>query len=152
MERTKGHILADVRFAAEYGSLNERFWLHVDTTVSLLQIAAGCFALAGAFVSPPVTAAAGIVIAALSAVQLGLRPRERAYQFREARRKFIELDAHASQLDDAELDAKRRLLIAEAPQGLRALSNPAHNIVNQRHGYPALMQLTLPERLALLAA
>ncbi|MBT9486812.1 MAG: hypothetical protein IV093_04805 [Rubrivivax sp.] len=133
-ERTLGIAIAEVRFAIEFGSLNERFWQRLDTTFNVVQCLFGMLALAGVFsLHEALLAIAGTVIAVISALQLTLRPLQTSIEFRDARRKFQDLNRRVALLTLTEIDGELEDLRREAPHGLHALERPAFNRVNERH-------------------
>lgn len=135
--RTLGHAVMDVRYAIEYGELHEKLWSHIDTGISLVQIAAGALALAGVLTPGRwLTAAAGITLAVLSSVQLCFKPRERSIEFRDTRRKLHDLNANAWSMSLQDVDRALEQIKSEAPRGLDALARPAQNRVLASNGYP----------------
>lgn len=149
MPRTLEIAIAEVRYGAEYGSLNERFWTRIDTAMNVVQMVSGALALAGALKSPALTAAAGVVLAVISGLQLSLQPLRRAIEFRDAKRAFHDLNARAPALTLEQMDAELERLRGAAPQGLSAFAMPALNIVNARHGHDKAYDLKWNERLAM---
>ncbi|MDM0043768.1 hypothetical protein QTH91_04670 [Variovorax dokdonensis] len=129
----------EVRFAVCYGELNERFWSQFDTLLTVVQAISGSLALAGVFVpGGALTALAGVVLAAISGVQAGLKPRERSIAFRDARRQFEDLNMDAARLDLATLDRRLETLRRDAPRGFQSLLRPAEHQALRQHGYPGL--------------
>lgn len=152
-ERTREIAVAEVRFAIEFGSLNERFWRRIDSGLNFTTIAFGALALTGAMQSQPwLSASSGIVLAIVSALQIGLQPFKRSVDFRDAKRAFHDLNARSPSLDLADIDAELERLRRDAPQGVDALSMPALNIVNQRHGHGPARTLRFGERVAIALA
>lgn len=151
--RTQAQAVADVRYGIAYGALNERFWQKLDTTLNLAQILAGALALSGAFAqAPTVAGVAGTVVAVVSAFQLALQPTRKSIDFRDARRRFHELNARAWQMPLHELDAELEQLRMSAPNGLAALARPALFQVDAQHGSPRHERLNWRERLAMALA
>lgn len=150
-ERTLADAVADVRYGIAYGNLNERFWQRTDTTLNLAQIMGGSLALSGAMAQAPLVAAvAGVLVAVVSGFQLALQPGRRSIDFRDARRKFHELNARAWQMTLQQLDAELEVLRMNAPQGLSAFNRPALLAVDAQHGHDVSdTRLTWRERLAL---
>ena len=127
----------EVRFAVCYGELNERFWSHFDTALTLAQAVAGSLALAGVFTpGAGLTAFAGVVLALISGIQATLKPRERSIAFRDARRQFQDLDVDAGALDLVALDRRLEMLRRDAPRGFQSLLRPAESRALVQHGYP----------------
>lgn len=152
--RTQADAVADVRFGITYGSLNERFWQRLDTTLNLTQVLFGALALTGALAAMgPLAGVAGVVLAVVSALQLTLQPGRRSIDFRDARRAFHALNAKAWQMPLHELDAALEELRMNAPNGLAALNRPALHMLDAQHGHePRGPALTWAERLALKLA
>ncbi len=147
--RDLGQAVMELRYAIEYGELHEKFWSHVDTFLSFLQIAAGALAFAGVFKpESAVTPIAGVVLALLSAFQLTVKPRERSIQFRDSRRTLQGLNGRAWEMTLEALDAEFERVKSEAPRGIEAFTHPAENRVLARYGYASMMlPLTKTERL-----
>lgn len=136
--RDHGQAVMEVRFAVAYGELHEKFWSHVDTALTLLQVVAGALALAGVFTPGGVmTAIAGVSLAAISGMQIGLKPRERSIQFRDARRQFHDLDMDSASLELSVLDRRLEMLRRDAPRGFNSFLRPAEVIVLSQHGHPS---------------
>ena len=153
MQRTREIAVAEVRFAVEFGALNERVWQSIDTLLNFGQIGAGALALTGAIVQgTTVAAVAGGVLAAISAIQLSLSPLRRSIAFRDARVKFNALNARAPSMTLEQIDSELEALRSEAPQGMRLLEMPALNIVNVRHGFAPARELKVREKAAMLLA
>ena len=146
-ERTVAALVSDVRFGVTYGGLNEAIWSHLDTGLSLIQVLFGALAVAGLFSGPTLIAVAGVVLALVSALQLGLSPRKRSIEFRDARIRFHELQGRAWSLELQALETELERVRASAPVGLRALSRPAWNIVAESLGSSDQYKLTRPESL-----
>lgn len=153
-ERTQAIAVAEVRYGIEYASLNERFWLHIDTTLNLVQTVAGALALAGLLGSgSAITAVAGAVMALVSGLQLSWTPLQRSINFRDARHGFHGLAKRAWSMTLADLDAAIEDLRRDAPPGARVLAKPALNAVEAQLGADAPpMPLSMAERAALWLA
>lgn len=148
--RTQAQAVAEVRYAIEYGAMNERLWQRLDTALNLTQATAGALALAGAMATQGRAAAvAGVVLAIVSALQLTLQPTRRSVAFRDVRLGLHDLAKRAWQLPLAELDAALEDVRKTAPQGLAALGRPAFNAVQRQHGHAdKVLPLRWHERLA----
>ncbi|KWT83886.1 MULTISPECIES: hypothetical protein [unclassified Variovorax] len=150
--RVHGNAVMDVRFGVCYGELNERFWSHFDTALTLLQITAGALALAGVFARGGwLTALAGIALAGISGLQIGLKPRERSIAFRDTRRNFHDLDIESASLDLPALDRRLESLRRDAPRGMSSFLRPAEDRVRREHGYPGVELTTWQRFLCVLA-
>ena len=152
--RTQAQAVMEVRYACHYGELNERFWRHIDTWLNLLGALGGSAAVAALLgQSLLLSGVAGVVMAVASTCQMVLRPLDRAYDFRDARRAFAALDVRAWSLSLADLDAQLKPLQAESPVGFRWLGMPAFNLCMLANGEErAVRPLSWPERIALAIA
>jgi len=152
VERTLEMAVSEVRFGAEFGRLNMRVWQRLDTCLNLLQVLAGALALAGAFSNGRVLAAAGLVMAVVSALQIALQPGRRAADFKMAHMEWQRLAAQVWGMELYALDVRLAELRAAAPDGFDALGIPAMNIVNRRHGSTEVHPMSLRERFMLAVA
>ena len=147
--RTHAVAMAEVRFGVEYGSLNERLWRHVDTSLNLFTVLCGALALAGALsVTSWLAAAAGVALAINSALQITWQPLKRSIEFRDARFAFHDLARRAGSMPLAELDAALEDLRRAAPIGSDWLLMPAQNRVHAQFGHAPARALNWRERLA----
>lgn len=142
----------EVRFAIEYGDMHEKFWSHIDTGLSLVQVVAGALALAGAFAPGSGLASwAGLILAGVSGFQLTIKPRERSIQFRDTRRLLHDLNARAWSMSVLEVDAELERIRREAPRGLSVLTRPATNVALAANGFEAATEpLSRAEKFALI--
>lgn len=153
-QRTMEEAIADVKYAARYGELNERLWRRLDTSLNLLCALGGSAAVGAAVAQSPVlTATAGVAMALAGAAQLVLRPLERAIAFRDARRESLQLEAVAWTLTLHEVDARLRAMEASAPVGFSGLAVPARNdcVRNMGHAHAVEPLSTLQRLMAALA-
>lgn len=126
--RTLPEAVSDVRYATHYGELNERFWRHFDTLLNLVGAAGGSSAIAGVMAqNDALNLVAGCALAVVSTLQLVLRPSEKATEFRDARRAFLDLEARAWDMQVVELDAASKRIQLAVPTGLRWLAKAAWN-------------------------
>lgn len=133
-ERSIATLVSEVRFGITYANLNEALWSHLDSGLNLFQVFAGALAVAGILSDATLVKVAGGMLAAVSAVQLGLSPGKRAVGYRDARMRFHELAGRAWGMELQELDADLERARAAAPPGLRALRKPAWNITAESLG------------------
>lgn len=151
--RTVGQAVSDIRFARHFGEMNQRFWSHVDTTLTLIGAVGGSAAFAGAVASNTDLATwSGFAIALASVLQLVFRPGQRAVEFRDAKRQFAELETVAWGLPILDLDARLIRLQESAPVGFALLAQPAFNAAMAADGHPQGRPLKWYERLALALA
>lgn len=146
--RTLANAVMEVRIGVHYGVRNERFWRRVDTTINLTGAFAGTAAFAAVLAGNGLLGAvAGVALAASSCVALVTRPLETAFEFRDYRRKFGELDAIAWDLSLAELDKRLKCLQQEAPIGIKGLQGAAWNDAVLANGHAGrVVPLNLYER------
>ena len=149
-ERTLDIAVTEVRYGIEYASLNETFWRTADTWLTCCQAVAGAMALGGAFAHGTwLGAVGGGLVAAVSGLQLALRPSDRATAFRDTRKQFHDLNKRAWGMSVIELDAALEDLRAAAPCGSSLLHRIARNNLAGKLGRPDLQEpLTRRERLA----
>jgi hypothetical protein len=145
--RTVEIAVAELRYAVEFARLNERLWQRVDTLLNFAQVMAGALALAGAFGDAKTLAGAGVAMALVSGLQIGLQPSRRGADFRMARAAWQRLARDPWSLSLSELDARMEDLRSESPQGFDALGPAAFNAVQMRHGNPARLPLRWHQRL-----
>jgi hypothetical protein len=146
--RTLPDAVSELRYALRFGELNERLWRRLETTLNLFSALGGSAAVgAVAGQSDVLTLAAGLVMAITGALQLVLRPGERAAAFRTTRRDLLGLESKAWSLSVTDLDATMHRIEADAPDGFAALAQPAWNDCVRRLGQASLAQpLTFGER------
>ena len=145
--RSVGVAISEIRYAIAFAGMNERLWSHFDTTLNCLQILLGMLALAGVLADATLIRVAGGALAILSALQIGLGPRRRSIEFRDARVRFHELVGRAPSLDLLHLDVELEKLKGGSPFGLMVLSRPAYNVVAESLGSTDLYLLSPMEAL-----
>jgi len=122
-------LVLDARFGMTFNRLQQRFYAHMLTAISLLQIVAGSAAVTALVTrSVALSAAAGVVIAIVGAVGAIIDLGGRAARFDEHSRRYAELDARSLRLSTEELSERLSELQASGPAGeIDALSQPAYN-------------------------
>lgn len=134
MER---HVLIhSVRYGYWYNCLQEVFHRRITFWTNLIQLVAGCSAVAAvAGKYPTAMAIAGAISAACALISLLLNPSSKEWHFKQMKCKFLELRESENSLSDDELNKTIVRFQREGETGLTLLANPALNMARREMGY-----------------
>jgi hypothetical protein len=142
-------LCLEARYCSRYNGLQARFYSRVQTAIRWALLIGGA-ASVGAVLGerPMLQAVAGITLAALAAIDILLKPGERAARFDAHRRRYDELDAGSRKLSRDELHARLSELQRESYEGeIELLRQPAFNDTMIENGRPdAVVEVSGPER------
>lgn len=134
MERYK--LIHRVRYGYWYNCMQEVLHRRIAFCTNLVQLVAGCAAVAAvAGQNSTIMALGGIAAAICAAISLLLSPVVKELHFRGMKCKFLELREREHKLTDEALNSAILRLQREGETGLQLLASPASNQARGEMGY-----------------
>ena len=135
-ENNQYQAALEVKFGVHYNAANEKFYNRLKIVFDVITIASGSSAFAGVLAQiPHLTAAAGIVIAVITAIGIAVSPGATAARFNEIHRRFTALEGRTAGMTAAAIRSEISAIRVDAPTGLRSINPVAYNRCLQANGY-----------------
>jgi hypothetical protein len=135
--RTIYEATLDIRYGCRFNDMNARLYRSMDFMFGFIGLFGGSGALIAAIGGyKALGVIAGALIAAVAVIERLVRPIEKAVEHDDAKRRYADLSARASEITLQELDKELTALQANAPSGFSALEIPAYNANLLANGRP----------------